>query len=378
MSEIVEVKHAGTSPSPTGGSPRKFGVLSRLSIPGMASYSGIYLIIAMAILFSVWLPETFATSDNFKSIAASQAITGILTLGLVVSLISGVFDLSVAANMTMAISLVGVLQSEHGWNWILASVFTVVVGAFIGALNALIVTKLKVDPIIGTLGMSSVLAAVAFWLVEGRTIITGISPDFVKLGTHTIFGLPITVFYMAGLALILWYVLEHTPFGRYLYALGANPEATRLAGVRVEALQWMALIISGSLAALAGVVLTMSLGAASFGAGGPYLLPAFAAAFLGSTQIRSGRFNVAGTIVAIYLLAIGVKGLQLNWPEAGWIKSLFEGAALILRGGTGRACRTEAPNLTAHTRSRRGHNCPGAHLGPWLCNTYNHLAGRIR
>jgi ribose transport system permease protein len=329
MSEVVEAKETGTPPPAKSDGTGDKNVLDRLAIPGMARFSGIYLIIAMAVLFSIWLPDTFATSDNFRAIAASQAITGILTLGLVVSLISGVFDLSVAANMTLSISLVGVLQSEHGWNWVTASVFTVFVGASIGALNALIVTKLKVDPIIGTLGMSSVLAAVAFWLVEGRTIITGISPTFVDLGQRQVVGLPITVFYLAGFSLLLWYVLEHTPFGRYLYALGANPEATRLAGVRVEMLQWLALIISGSLAALAGVILTMSIGAASFGAGAPYLLPAFAAAFLGSTQIKPGRFNVAGTIVAIYLLAIGVKGLQLNWPEAGWIKSLFEGCALI-------------------------------------------------
>lgn len=343
MSDTVQVPTSPETVEPAGGGGSVAGRARqrrRIALPGAARFSGVYIIVVMIVFFSIWLPISFANSNNFKTILASQAITGILTLGLVVSLISGVFDLSVAATMTLAISLVGVLQAEHGMNALEAAILTVLLGALIGALNALVVTKLKVDPIIGTLGMSSILAAVAFWLVQGRTIISGISPTFTELGSRTVLGLPITIFYLAALALVLWYVLEHTPFGRYLYALGANPEATRLAGVRVERLQWMALITSGSLAALAGVVLTMSLGTASFGAGGPYLLPAFAAAFLGSTQIRPGRFNVLGTIVAIYLLAIGVKGLQLNFPTASWIKSLFEGSALIIAVAlAGRAAR---------------------------------------
>jgi ribose transport system permease protein len=94
-------------------------------------------------------------------------------------------------------------------------------------------------------------------------------------------------------------------------------------------LQWGALIVSGILSSMAGIVLTMQLGASSFGAGDSYLLPAYAAAFLGSTQIKPGRFNVLGTIVALYLLAIGVKGLQLRYPSLPWIADLFQGFALI-------------------------------------------------
>src|SRR4029453_14036581 len=153
---------------------------------------------------------------------------------------------------------------------------------------------------------------------------------FKDFGSAELLTIPVPVYYLAGVALVLWYLLEHTPTGRYLYATGANVNAARLAGLRVVRLQWGALIIAGTLAAFAGVVLTMQLGASSFGAGGPYLLPAFAAAFLGSTQVRPGRFNVGGTLVALYLMAIGVKGLQLQYPSLPWIKDLFEGVALII------------------------------------------------
>ena len=177
--------------------------------------------------------------------------------------------------------------------------------------------------------MSSVLAALAYWISDGRTIIDGISTNFEKFGSGKLLTIPVPVFYLAGVALLLWFLLEHTPTGRYMYASGANAQATRLAGVNVLRLSWLALIITGVLASFAGIVLTMQLGASSFGAGASYLLPAFAAAFLGATQVRPGRFNVAGTLVALYLLAIGVKGLQLEYPDLPWIKDLFEGLALI-------------------------------------------------
>jgi ribose transport system permease protein len=128
----------------------------------------------------------------------------------------------------------------------------------------------------------------------------------------------------------MWYVLEHLPVGRYLYAAGANPQAARLSGVRVVRLQWGAMITSGFLASAAGVVLTMQLGSASYGAGSSYLLPAFAGAFLGSTQIKPGRFNVLGTLVAMYLLAIGIKGLQLKYPQLPWVADLVEGLILLI------------------------------------------------
>ena len=283
----------------------------------------------LVVVFSIWNPDTFATADNARTVASSMAITGILTLGLIVALLSGMFDVSVAANMSLSISLVGWLQSNFGMNALLAVILTLASGATVGLANAFVITKLRVDPVVATLGMSSVLAALSYWIAGGRTIIDGISPTFEEFGTTKLLTIPVPVYYLAAVALVLWFLLEHTPTGRYMYASGANAAAARLAGVNVIRLSWLALVITGVLASFAGIVLTMQLGASSFGAGAPYLLPAFAAAFLGSTQVRPGRFNVAGTLVALYLLAIGVKGLQLQYPDLPWIKDLFEGLALI-------------------------------------------------
>jgi len=300
---------------------------------GLDRFSGVYVIVIMIIVFSVWEPATFGTLSNAKVILASEAITGIIAFAAVISLVAGVFDLSIAANMSLSISILGQLMATAHLNAGLAVVLTLATGALVGCANAVIVTRFRIDPVIGTLAMSSVLAAVSYWVANGQTVLYGISPGFSKMGTWKPLGIPIQVYYLAVVAVILWYVLEHTPVGRYLYAAGANEKAARLSGVNVTRLRWGALITSGVLASLAGVVLTQQLGSSAFGAGDPYLLPAYAAAFLGSTQIKPGRFNVLGTVVAMYLLAIGIKGLQLRFPQYPWIADLVEGIILLLAVG---------------------------------------------
>jgi len=314
-----------------------------LSALRLDKYSGLYLALLLCVVFSLFLPETFGTVNNARVIAAGTAITGIITLAIVVSLAAGVFDLSLAANMTFSICLLGALIAHARLPWVLAVVITLLAGAGIGALNAVIITRLGVDAVIATLGMSSILAALSFWVADGQTVLLSeVSPTFTELGSASIATIPITVYYLAAVAVGLWFLLEHTPFGRYLYAIGSNVQATKLAGIKVVRLEWSSLMLTGMLASLAGVILTMQLGAASFGAGGPYLLPAFAGAFLGSTQVLPGRFNVRGTIVALFLLAIAVKGLQLRFPELPWIKDIVEGMVVIV-----------AVAITARTVRRR-------------------------
>jgi ribose transport system permease protein len=297
---------------------------------GLDRYSGLWVIGVLIAFYWIWEPSTFGTWNNVRVIASSQAITGVLTMGLIVSLICGVFDLSVAGNMSLALILVAWFQSHYGLNPFVAVGLTLLIGGLIGVANAFIVTKLHVDAVIGTLGMSSILAAMAFWVSTGQDIVSGISPAFISFGTAKPLTIPIGVYFLAAVSLLVWYLLEHTPTGRYFYAVGFNAEACRLAGVRVVRLQWLGLITSGVLASGAGIMLTLQLGSASFGAGNAYLLPAFSAAFLGSTQIKPGKFNVGGTLVALYLLAIGVQGLQLKYPSQSWIPDLFDGLALII------------------------------------------------
>jgi ribose transport system permease protein len=321
LQESGETPTTGT----TGAAPKR----RRLVGLGVDRLSGVYLLIILSVVYSLTEPSTFFTLNNFRIVLSGEAITGIVTLGLMVSLICGIFDLSIAANMSWTIIFVGWLQS-HGVNWVLSIVLAVAAGALIGVLNAVVVTQLHVDSVIGTLGMSSILAALTYWISNGQSISTGLSSTFTRLGNDKWLTIPLPVYFLAAIALILWYVLNYTPTGRYLYAIGANVTAARLAGLKVLRLQWLGLITSATVAALAGVIFTAQLGTSSFDAGAPYLLPAFSAVFLGATQIRPGRFNVWGTVVSIYLLAVGVKGLELKWPAEPWITDLFDGVVLIV------------------------------------------------
>ena len=181
-----------------------------------------------------------------------------------------------------------------------------------------------------TLGMSQVLAAATLF-VSGNKQITGVlSPTFLKFGRNDIFGVPVVVYYLAALALLVWYVLEWTPLGRHLFATGANGEAARLSGVRTDRLVWGSLVASGVMAGIAGVVYGAKIGSFSNSFGPPLLFPAFAAVFFGATQFKS-RPNVWGTVLAVYTLAFGVKGLQLAFSSGVyWITPLFNGVALVV------------------------------------------------
>lgn len=319
--------------------PRSRRVSLGRSTLGLDRFALLYAGIGLGIFFALTDPTRFATANNLRLVAASEAITGIIALGVVTALLAGMFDISVAANMSLAIILVAWLQSQLHVNPVLAVALTLMSGAVIGAFNALVITRFRVDPIIATLGSGSIITAVSFWIAQGDTIVSGISPRFDEFGSAKLLTVPVPVYYLAGIALLLWYLLEHNATGRFMYATGGNVNAARLAGLKVTRLQWIALILCGLLASLAGVVLTMQTGAASFGAGQSYLLPAFAIAFLGATQVRPGRFNVPGTLIALYALAVGVKGLELQYPSVPWIDDLFEGVALILAVGIGARAR---------------------------------------
>jgi ribose transport system permease protein len=176
--------------------------------------------------------------------------------------------------------------------------------------------------------MSSILAAVLVIVSGDASPTPPLSSAWNNLTQTTIAGFQIIVLYLIVLAVVIWWFMAHTPAGRYLYAIGGNAEAARLSGVRVSRWSGMALIASAGIAGLAGVFFT-SQGGPSLDFGPALLLPAFAAAFLGSTQFQPGKFNVWGTLLAIYVLATGVQGLQLV-SGAVWLSDMFNGVALIL------------------------------------------------
>lgn len=293
--------------------------------------SAVYVFIAIFILFALWIPNTFLTSTNWKTLIANGAITGIVSVGLVIPLAAGVFDLAIGAEVGFGAILVAWLLGDKGFAIVPAILITLVAGGLVGLTSGLLIVKARIDSFIATLGVSSVLLALISWVSGGQQIL-GLSAGFQTLGTTQILGLTLPVYIMVAVALLVWYFLERAPIGRSVYATGGNPVAARLAGVSTAKVTIGSLIVCGVIAAGGGILLSSQLATGDPTVGPSYLLPAFSATFLGSTQFRDGRFNSWGTIVAVYLLATGVTGLQLAGAPV-WIPNLFDGLALLIAVG---------------------------------------------
>jgi ribose transport system permease protein len=291
----------------------------------------VYLYALIWLVFSIWVSETWLTWLTHRSVLNQNAILVVVALGLLVPLAAGVFDLSIAATISASAVLVSWGLVEQGWSIPVAIIASILLGVVVGAVNGFLVVKVKIDSFIATLGMSSILTAFAVWRSNNRSIL-GFPDEFKSLTTELAWGVNKTVVYALVLAVALWFVLEHTALGRYLFATGGAREAARLAGVQTDRYVWGSLVTSATFAALGGVLLASQFGSTQAQSGTPYLLPAFAAAFLGSTQFKR-RFNAWGAVLAVFVLQSGVKGLQLAGVGTTWIESLFFGVALIVAVG---------------------------------------------
>jgi ribose transport system permease protein len=298
--------------------------------PGITSVSAIYLLVVILVVFSIWIPTSFLQSITFQLVASDQVVTGMVALALLIPLVAGAFDLSAGAMVGFSLSIVSWFAQSTHVNPVIACVVAVVACALVGAISGLIVVYLRVDSFIATLGMSQILAAAALLVSNNQTISGVFSNSFLDFATNEVFGLQLGVYYLVAVALIAWYVMERTGLGRRMFATGANPEAARLAGVRTDRLVFGSLIASAVVAAFGGIVYGAQIGSFSNTFGQPLLFPGFAAVFFGATQIKS-RPNVWGTILALYTLAFGVKGIQLAFSSGVyWITPLFNGVALVI------------------------------------------------
>ena len=294
---------------------------------GLDKLSGVYLWASFIIAFSIWSPKLFPTSSTVHLLASSQAVAGLLALALLVPLVAGAYDLSVGATANLSGIVAVVLQTHEHLSIGLSLVIAILLGLVIGITNGFIVVRLKVNSFIATLGVGSVLTAFETIVSGNSQPLPPESAVWSDLTQKTVGGFQVSIFYLLGVALILWWALGHTPFGRHLYAIGGNSDAARLSGVAVDRWLWFALLISSTLSAVAGCVYASLLGPSlTFGQG--LLLPAFAAVFLGSTQFRPGRFNVWGTLLAIYALATGVQGFEYV-TGVQWLSDMFNGVALV-------------------------------------------------
>lgn len=289
------------------------------------------LLLALIALFTL-LPatsDTFTSQGNIKAVLGNQSVTGVIALAMVVPLVAGYFDLSAAAvaglcNVAMAAAI-----SEYETTIFVGILIALAVGLIAGAINGLLVAGLKLNGLVVTLGTYTFVGGIIQLYTEGTTIINGIPLSLSSWSAEKWLGLPKPFVFLIVVAVVVWYFLMHTPFGRKLESIGSNPVAARLVGIRVNKLVFVSFLASGLLAAVAGVLLTSSTGSANPTAGPAFLFPALAAVFIGTTAIRPGRYNVWGTMFGVFLVAVAVDGFTLL-GAAAWVQQVFNGGALVI------------------------------------------------
>jgi ribose transport system permease protein len=296
----------------------------------------VYVWVAVIVLFTILEPNSFFTAQTAKAILNEYSITALAALSLVVPLAAGYYDLSIGATVGLSGLLVAYLLAHTGMSPVLAGLITLIACAGVGLVNAFIVVALKVDSFIGTLGSGALIGAAVLGISKEQPITGRVGGSYASIATQEIAGVQLPVLYMVVVMIVLGFWLERTRSGRHLYATGYAREASRLAGISVNRLGVASLVTSSVIAGFAGMVLAARVASASPEAGPSYLIPAFAGAFLGATQLRGGRFNPFGTVIAVLLLGTGTVGLLLVGGSA-WTARLFEGTVLITAVALSRA-----------------------------------------
>ncbi len=291
------------------------------------------------VLFAVWLvliavfgtlmPQSFLSWGNFGIMFASYAPAALLGLAIIVPLTSGDYDLSVGATLTLSSCVIGVLNVWHQVPISVAILAAIGAGCLVGVVNMIFIIFFRVPSLVVTLGTTSLITGLVQWMTDSTTI-GGIDAALVAAVVGgRLFGIPYAFYYALVAGVSLWYVFDHTPLGRQMLFVGRGREVARLNGIAVDRVRAGALLTSSVLASVAGVVYAGVLGSADPYSGLNFLLPAFAAAFLGATSVQPGRFNAWGSITAVYVLGTGITGLtMLGIPL--WVTNVFNGGALIL------------------------------------------------
>lgn len=303
----------------------------RHTLPDVLERAGLPIIlVALIIFFSVHsgTGEIFRSSANINYILTNQSVTGIIALAMVIPLSAHYFDLTVPATAAAANVAVASVAGDHGQPLVVALLVALGIGVVIGCVNGFLVAGLRLNGFIVTLGTFTLVGGLVQLYTGGETL-SRVPAGFVDWSSQKWLGVPVPLILLLALGIVVWYVLMHTPYGRRLESIGSNEVAARLVGIRVDRTVFMSFIASSLLATVAGALLASRSGVADPSAAPAYLFPALAAVFLGSTTLRPGRYNVWGTLIGVYFVAVSVTGLTLMGAQS-WVTPVFNGGALVV------------------------------------------------
>jgi ribose transport system permease protein len=300
-------------------------------------FGTVIALVVMIVYFAIATSGDMVTSQNIAAILNQIAVLGVLAIGLTVCLVLGQFDLSIGWTASLAGMVATGLMSQHGTPMLVAVAAAVGVGALVGLVNGLIVTVLRVNALLATLAVGSVISGLINWY-SISPFTSGIAPSFKSIGQDKVIGIPNAAIVLAVIGIGLWVFLQQTAGGRRMYAIGGNEEAARVAGVNIRRVQLLAFVICGVCAAVSGLLLAAQLGSGQPTGAVGLMLSAFAGAFLGSATWREGEFHVGGTIVGVLILGVVFSGLALT-DAAYYLKDIITGAILVIAVGAASVMR---------------------------------------
>ena len=297
-------------------------------------YASVLLLLVLIIAFSLLSPQ-FLTNRNWQNLLVVQSVVTCMCFAATMPLVVGEFDLSLGS-MIGFLAMLGAFLGGQKMTAETVIPIMLLAGVVVGIINGLLTVKLHISSFIATLGTGILLSGVTLGISNGQVLFTGIPKLILTIGQGHVFGLGISVWLTLVLAVIMFFLLEHTPLGRRLYAIGGSERVAFLAGVPTGKLKIVAFAGAGLLVGVGAVFALGQTGAGNASFGPELLLPAYAAAFLSVTTYRPGYYNVPGIVVAIVLLAVGFNGLNLLGAPF-WAQPIFNGAVLLIAVVTARA-----------------------------------------
>lgn len=303
---------------------------------------GTIIVILAAVLFFTFTLENFMNFNNMTNIFRSVSIVALIALAITMSLTIDGFDLSVGAVAGFASVIAAKFMVIWEMGPVPAIIVPLIVGVLIGCINAFFIIKMNIPDMLTTLSMMFLLTGISITFQDGSAIYNfmplpnnaGIAPGtmskaFLYIGQGKIYNIPVPVIIMLVVALLAHIFLNQTRYGRYLYMIGGNEEAAKLSGIPINKYKLMAYMMSGFIAAIGGLVLGARLGSGEVNAGGPYLMDAVAAAFIGFSVFGIGKPNAFGTLFGALLMGILLNGLiMMDFPY--YSQDIVKGIVLIL------------------------------------------------
>jgi ribose transport system permease protein len=309
---------------------RRLSPRVRIGLAIFARYATIIGLALMIVVFSILSPDAFPTVNNFINVLNQASLAAIIAGGLTLAVVVGELDLSIGYAASLHGVLVTGLIVHDKLPIALAIAIVLALGAVIGVVNGLIVTKLRVNSVIATLGVGTIIVGVAFAYSSGVPIVAGVPEEFLQLSLgRSLLGVPNPIIIMAVVIVGLWVLVERTAVGQEIQAVGGNPIAARLAGISVDRIKILGFVISAVCAALTGALLASRLGSGTTNAADSYLLTAFAAVFLGSATLRDGEFHVLGTFIGTLIIVFGFNGLNI-FGAPTFSQYILQGAILVV------------------------------------------------